>query len=494
MGDGVYNVLLISSDHHRGDALGILGHPVAFTPHLDKLAQQGILFRRVYSECPVCIPARITIMTGRRPGTDDASSSYNYYKECSPIRHEQTLPRLFARAGYHTQGIGKMHFFPQRCRYGFDSTIIEEEGRLLPGLYRDDYEQWLQDQGFAGQYHSHGVTNNELTARPWHLPEAAHPTNWTARESCRWLLRRDPESPFFLWMSFSAPHPPFTPPESYWKLYRDVQIPDPREGDWSSPEKIPAEIRRVSIPGNHETYTGQRYTQTVRAYYALITQIDLQISLVLGTLREQGLLDSTIILYISDHGDMMGDFGLFAKRVFYEGAANVPFILVLPQNHSRHRCGEICQNPVGLQDLLPTLLDAAGLEIPKDISGISALKGFEDPELSRKLIHGDYKKGPDTPDSSHMLCDGRFKYIWYNEGNIEHLFDLEADPLEQFNLAAKEQHRDLIRRWRKLLVSVLEQEHNADVQNGKLVSLPYPNIDVKRYQARNYFNPRGMHY
>lgn len=494
MADQGYNVLLISSDHHRGDSLSILDHPVAFTPHLDKLAQQGILFRRTYSECPVCIPARITIMTGRRPGSDDASTGYNYYEECSRILHEQTLPRLFARAGYQTQAVGKMHFFPQRCRYGFDSTIIEEEGRLLPGLHRDDYEQWLQDQGLAGENHSHGVTNNELTARPWHLPEAAHPTNWTARESCRWLLRRDPEAPFFLWISFSAPHPPFTPPHAYWELYRDIQIPEPREGDWSSLDKMPAEIRRISIPGNHETYTGQRYAQTVQAYYALITQIDLQISLVLGTLREQGLLDSTIILYFSDHGDMMGDFGLFAKRVFYEGAANVPFILVLPKDHRDYRYGEICHHSVGLQDLLPTLLDAAGLEVPEDITGISALKGLKDPKQARKLVHGDYAKGRDTPDASHLLTDGKIKYIWYNEGDIEHLFDLKEDPQEQANLAAQEEHRDLTRQWRQSLVSVLEQENSPDVRDGQLLSLPYPDIDVKRYRGVNHFNPRGMHY
>lgn len=459
MADQGYNVLLISSDHHRGDSLSILDHPVAFTPHLDKLAQQGILFRRTYSECPVCIPARITIMTGRRPGSDDASTGYNYYEECSRILHEQTLPRLFARAGYQTQAVGKMHFFPQRCRYGFDSTIIEEEGRLLPGLHRDDYEQWLQDQGLAGENHSHGVTNNELTARPWHLPEAAHPTNWTARESCRWLLRRDPEAPFFLWISFSAPHPPFTPPHAYWELYRDIQIPEPREGDWSSLDKMPAEIRRISIPGNHETCTGQRYA-----------------------------------LYFSDHGDMMGDFGLFAKRVFYEGAANVPFILVLPKDHRDYRYGEICHHSVGLQDLLPTLLDAAGLEVPEDITGISALKGLKDPKQARKLVHGDYAKGRDTPDASHLLTDGKIKYIWYNEGDIEHLFDLKEDPQEQANLAAQEEHRDLTRQWRQSLVSVLEQENSPDVRDGQLLSLPYPDIDVKRYRGVNHFNPRGMHY
>jgi arylsulfatase len=489
-----YNVLLISSDHHRGDALSILGHPVALTPHLDKLAQQGILFRRAYAECPVCIPARITIMTGRRPGADGASTGYNYYEECSPIRHEPTLPRLFTRAGYQTQAIGKTHFFPQRCRYGFDGTIIEEEGRLLPGLHRDDYEQWLQDQGLAGQYHSHGVTNNELTARPWHLPEAAHPSNWTARESCRWLLRRDPDAPFFLWTSFSAPHPPFTPPQAYWEMYREAPVPAPLRGDWSAPEKLPAEIRRMSIPGNYDSHVGERYRQTARAYYALITQIDLQISLVLGTLREQGLLERTIILYLSDHGDMMGDFGLFAKRVFYEAAANIPFILVLPPTHPDYRCGEICYQPVGLQDLLPTLLDAAGLQPPRQSTGISALAGLREPEQARRLLHGNYKRGRQSTDASHLLTDGRIKYIWYNEGDIQHLFDLQEDPREQINLAGREEHRELTGRWRKRLASVLEAEDSLDVREGKLQSLHYPDIDVKRLRSENHFNPRGMHY
>ena len=292
-------------------------------------------------------------------------------------------------------------------------------------------------------------------------------------------------------MSFSAPHPPFTPPQSYWELYRDVPIPEPREGDWSSQQKMPAEIRRLSLPGNHETYSGQRYAQTVRAYYALITQIDLQISLVLGILREQGLLEDTIILYVSDHGDMMGDFGLFAKRVFYEGAANIPFILVLPKGHPEYRCGEICPHPVGLQDLLPTLIGSAGLEIPEGITGINALEGLRDPEKARKLLHGDYKRGRHSADACHLLSDGRFKYTWYNEGNIEHLFDLQTDPLEQVDLA--EQDHELARRWRQELVSLLEMENSPDVRDGELVSLPYPEIDVKSCRGENYFNPRGMH-
>lgn len=489
-----YNILLISSDQHRGDSLSILDHPVALTPHLDKLSQQGVLFRRAYSECPVCIPARMTIMSGLRPGTGDNSMGYNYYKECSPLLPAQTLPGILGRSGYQTQAVGKMHFFPQRKRYGFDHMIIEEEGRILPGLYRDDYELWLQNQGFTGENHSHGVTNNETSCRIWHLPERAHPTNWTAREACRWFNRMDPDCPFFLWMSFSAPHPPYTPPQAYWELFRDAAIPEPIRGNWSSPEMLPAEFKRSIFSSNYDRIKGEWYAKTVRAYYALITQIDFQISLVLGMLRERELLESTIILYIADHGDMMGDFGTFAKRLFYEGSANVPFILVLPEGHPDYRCGETSFNPAGLQDVLPTLLDAAGIEIPADISGKSVLAGLKYPEQARPLIHGDYTKGPETPDACHMITDGRIKYIWYNEGNVEHLFDLERDPQELVNLAVKSENQSLLIQWRGKLISVLEEESSVDLVNGKLRDIPYPELDEKKLRSMNPFNPRGMHY
>ncbi len=491
MPDKPYNILLITSDHHRGDCLSILDHPMAHTPHLDKLAQQGVLFRRAYAEC---LPARMSVMSGRRPGTDEGSMGYNYYRECSPLLPAQTLPGVLSEEGYQCQAVGKMHFFPQRKRYGFHDMILDEEGRRLPGLVRDDYEQWLQDNGFGGEDHSHGVANGEMSARAWHLPERAHPTSWTAREACRWVNRRDPGSPFFLWLSFSAPHPPFTPPRAYRELFRDIPVPEPRSGDWCAPERLPAEFIREQVSKNSDRLTGRWYAETVRAFHALITQIDFQISLVVGMLRERGLLDSTVILYTADHGDMMGDFGTFMKRVFYEGSANVPFILVLPPGHPDRRCGLVSRDPVGLQDVLPTLIDAAGLNLPGGITGVSALAGLRDRSGARELVHGDYTKGPETRDASHMLTDGHMKYIWYNEGDIEHLFDLERDPEERVNLAADRGNAAIVSEWRRRLVSVLQEEMSPDVRDGKLVSLDYPEMDLEELRSQNKFNPRGMHY
>jgi arylsulfatase A-like enzyme len=377
--------------------------------------------------------------------------------------------------------------------------IIDEEGRVLPGLFKDDFEMWLQDNGFVGENHSHGVTNNESNCRIWHLPERAHPTNWTARETCRWINRLEPDTPFFAWMSFSAPHPPYTPPFAYWELFRDIPIPEPITADWASLDKVPAPFVVCQLPGNFDWMKGEWYRKTVRAYHALVTQIDFQISVVIGMLRENRLLENTIILYLADHGDMLGDFGTFAKRVFYEGSASVPFILVLPEGHPDYHCGEISYNPVGLQDVMPTLLDAAGLEAPGTITGMSALAGLKDPSMARTLVHGDYTKGADTTDASHMITDGHMKYIWYNEGNREQLFDLERDPKEQRNLAsenemAKKETASLVAEWRQRLIDVLTDERSPDVKDGRLVDIPYPEIDERRLRSLNIFNNRGMHY
>lgn len=191
---------------------------------------------------------------------------------------------------------------------------------------------------------------------------------------------------------------------------------------------------------------------------------------------------------------MLGDFGSFGKRIFYEGAANIPFILVLPRDHPDRRYGELCEGPVGLQDVLPTLLDAAGLDIPGNISGMSALSGLRKSGPARDVLHGDYTKGPDTADASHMLTDGRMKYIWYNEGNIEHLFDLVQNPREQVNLAARPENGPLASDWRERLASVLEREGSPDVKDGKLVHIPYPQLDESALRSIDIFNPRGMHY
>ena len=167
------NVLLISTDHWPAALLGEAGHPVIQTPTLDELARSGVRFSNTYAECPVCIPARRTLMTGTTPRTHGD----RVFNETLPMPDVPTMAQTFREAGYQAYAVGKLHVYPQRNRIGFDDVILDEEGRTQYGV-TDDYELFLGDQGYAGQQFYHGMSNNQYTARPWHLSEADHVTNW----------------------------------------------------------------------------------------------------------------------------------------------------------------------------------------------------------------------------------------------------------------------------------------------------------------------------
>src|SRR5690606_24596622 len=191
-------------------------------------------------------------------------------------------------------------------------------------------------------------------------------TNWATRQMCRMIRRRDPTRPGFWFLSYCHPHPPLVPLQAYLDLYRDFEPPPLKMGDWASGEaELPYALRAIQQswgPFNPEQLRGIR-----RAFYALCTHIDHQLRLVIGTLREEQLLDNTIILFTADHGDMLGDHGLWAKRLYYESSANVPMILVGTAGDERVGHHRVDNRLVGWQDVMPTLLDLAGIPIPSQV-------------------------------------------------------------------------------------------------------------------------------
>ena len=202
------NVLLICVDHWGGRLIGKLGHPDVLTPTLDRFIENGIAFDNAYTTTPSCIPARREIMTGAHSRTHGD----RIFDETLPMPDLPTLAQTFRDAGYQAYSVGKLHVYPQRDRIGFDEVISCEEGRHHLGGDDDDFERFLQSEGYGGQELTHAMGNNVYDTRPWHLPEHCHPTNWTAREMCRVIQRRDPTRPAFWYCSFIAPHPPVVPP------------------------------------------------------------------------------------------------------------------------------------------------------------------------------------------------------------------------------------------------------------------------------------------
>ena len=452
------NVLLICTDHWAAEHFGFAGHPSVMTPGLNEIMSCGVRYSNAYSECPVCIPARRTLMTGQTPRTHGD----RVFNDTLDFPDVTTMAQAFREAGYQADAVGKLHVQPQRDRIGFDSVLLDEEGRSQKGGL-DDYDIYLGDAGYPGRQYDHGMSNNQYNWRAWHLPEETHATNWAARSMARVIKRRDPTRPAFWYLGFRHPHPPLVPTQSYLDMYRDVAIDAPRIGSWAQdPETLPYAVS--ALCGRSRLYSDAEIIEARRAFYALCTQIDHQIRYLIGTLRMEGIIDDTIILFTSDHGDMLGNHRMMAKRVMYESSANIPMVLLPNKGNPRVPEGVVDDRLVGFRDVMPTLLDLCGIPIPETCEGISMVG-----EETRGHLYGEC--GEDDH-ATRMVRDERYKLIYYPVGNYRQLFDLANDPHEMENLADDPAHGATLERMTALLVSELYGGDLEWVEGGALVGRP----------------------
>lgn len=454
------NVLVFCFDHFPGLLMGAAGNRDILTPTLDHLCACGTRYSQAYSATPICIPARRALMTGT---TAKTHGDRIFQEKLAMDPRLPTLPQVFREVGYQSFAVGKLHVYPQRDRIGFDEVILNEEGRHHLDNIRDDYELYLADQGYCGQELTHAMGNNAYTVRPWHLPEHCHPTHWTARQMCRAIQRHDPTRPAFWYCSFSAPHPPVTPPADYLDMYRELGIGDPLIGDWArDPDQMPYALRR------HRSRMVDMSERAIRlarlGFYAQCTYIDHQMRLVIGTLREQGLLDNTMILVTSDHGDMLGNHNLFGKPPMLEYSVKIPMILVPHSGCERVGIGQVDERLAELRDVMPTVLDLCGIPIPKTVEGESLLSG-----MPRKHLYCELHEGAAA---MRMIRADRYKLIWYPVGNRFQLFDLENDPMECEDLGQDPAHQSVVERLCALLRDELYGSDLGWVQDGKLVGEP----------------------
>lgn len=471
------NVLFVSVDQWPGYLLGCAGHPVIQTPTLDHMAKLGTRFNRAYAESPICIPSRRSMMTGLSPrGHGDRS-----FNPTLPLKNLPLLAQSFRSAGYQSVAIGKLHVYPPRDRIGFDDVLLAEEGRPKLGAI-DDYEMFLASQGHAGEQFMHGMNNNDYLNRPWHLDEASHVTNWITREAAKTIKRRDPTRPAFWHVSYTHPHPPLAPLQCYLDMYRDISIDSAVHADWQKAKHIPAldAVRSYWPVGENP----DKHKKLRQAYYALCTHIDHQLRIILGTLREEDLLDDTIILFTSDHGDMLGDFGLWAKRLFYEGSSAVPMILIDRANSRRVQADHIDSRLVGLQDIMPTLLDLAGIDIPSSVEGLSMIQPKQ-----RKYLFGECRE---DSGATRMVHDGRHKLIWYPAGNVFQLFDLDQDPLEQVDCIDAVEYAGIQKTLKEIMISQLHGVDLAWQKDGQLIGFTPPQQKFKADRAMS--GQRGLHF
>ena len=406
------NILILHTDQQRFDTINALGHTHVDTPNIDRLVARGTSFTRAYSSNPVCMAARHDLLTGV------SGRHHGYWGNSRAFiqdRALQTVPRLLTEAGYQTIGVGKMHHRPDREHHGWAHMRTMEE---LPNCRENDaYLQYLDRSGFGHIRCQHGV-------RPlfYHVPQVSrvpeehHGSAWVATEMIDWLTE-ERDRPFYAFASWVGPHPPLYVPQNYLDQYHDRSLPDPCGQPDFSWRQTPATLENVE---------GLPYQRLREAYFAAITLIDTHIGRILDTLEETRQIDNTVIIFMSDHGEMLGDREGYQKHVPYEGSAHIPMIACgpgIPQG--------VCESPVTTWDVAATVLEVSNVEVPDDHALVGeSLRNVANESGDRSIVFqngGGAKRYVAAANRTHKFVH------WYNGGD-EWLFDLTSDPFEQVNI------------------------------------------------------------
>ena len=459
------NIVLIVADQFRGDCLGILGHPDVKTPYLDTLAARGAYFPNMYTACPSCIPARAALLTG----LSQEKNGRVGYQDGLPWEYEHTLAGELSKEGYYTQCIGKMHVHPPRKLMGFHNIEIHD-GYLhyyrkddTPAYehqtFYDDYLYWLKDQkGITRDIDDAGLQCNSWLARPWPYEEKYHPTNWVTERALDFLRRRDHEKPFFLNVSYVRPHPPLDAPQCYFDMYRHMNLRKPVRGDWNDENAL--NQRGWEFDSLTGTLDETQTNEALIGYYACITHLDHQIGRLLEALPK-----NTVIMFTSDHGEMLMDHMFFRKSLPYRGSASIP--MILSGTSLRGKQDKVCE----LRDVLPTLIDIAGGEKRDFTDGESLLS----PGEGREYLHGEHTYG-DL--SNHWIVTKTDKYVWFSKTGREQYFDLEKDGNETHNAINDACCLERVNKLRAFLIDSLKDRPEGFVKDGRLtpVDKVYPMI------------------
>ena len=445
------NILLILTDQLRTDALGCYGGSFVPTPNIDALASRGVLYRNCYTDCPVCTPARASLWTGKSVMGHGVYGLHDILPE-----NERLFPELLREAGYPTALFGKLHV----------SGRLADMNELHPHTGFDVYENALSPYNHECRYHAYrdwlATRHPALLERLGragtsfgYIPEEAHFSTWVTERSMEFIGRQAAGGPFFCCASFVDPHDPFDDhPEDYLDLvdeaalaaFEDVPI------DYEPPDGVKRELQG-GVLGCAADFTGEQIQRMRRSYFASIALLDKCVGNLVRSLEENGLLENTLVLFTTDHGEMLGQRGLLGKGAyFYEPCARVPFIACGPGFEDGN---DSPRGFVQLRDIAATVLAAAGFEaetITDLMPASQALQrsGTRDYAISfyRNSCISRQKVFWDPPILCSMIREGTLKLTLYNaaaaDGSVQgELFNLAADPRETRNLWASPDYQSL---------------------------------------------------
>ncbi|MEN6643245.1 MAG: sulfatase-like hydrolase/transferase [Armatimonadia bacterium] len=482
------NILLITADHMRSDAVGANGNSFVETPNLDALAGRGVTFTNAFSPNPICIPGRACITTGNYPHKCTGHKSNS-----GRILDDQVkLAEHFNAAGYWTAAIGKLHYAPYsppgqpRLLHGFQHCELCESGRVVgqfdpTGQMRglEDYHDYLHDVGWGGYQRAHGIGNNDVHAGPSALPAEHHEEAWVGSRSVASLerhLRERPDQPFMMWTSFAKPHSPYDPPEPYNRRYDPRALPPPIGSYDLLADRDPL-IRSWPAAYGWDKLSPEGVQYSRAHYFGLVTFQDEQIGRIVRCLDEAGQLDNTIIIYSADHGDLQGDFGCFFKSNMFNGSVNIPLICAGPRIAAQGRNAEL----TGLQDILPTLAGLTNSPLPQSVDGDDLSPLLADAAARGREFY--VSQSLASPAQRYMLRTRQYKYVYHELGGVEELYDEVEDPQELRNLA--KERPEVVSELRGALVDWCRDNGDEEIfDGGDLKVSPEDAAQVNEFEAR----------
>jgi arylsulfatase len=431
------NIVFVITDQQRFDTIAAGGAEWMYTPVLDRMSREGVRFSRMYCTSPSCSPSRASLFTGVYPHTNGV------------YRNDEPWPfswvQLLAESGYRCVNVGKMHTSPFEDSFGFhERHVVENKDRATKRLpyFMDQWDKALSIRGFEKPsritYRKRPDYAERMGAFEWELPTDLHSDNFVSNLACTWLQSCSTEEPFFLQIGIPGPHPPYDPTPEALSIYEDRIIPSPIRDDGPLPKPIQA-LRQSHLDVDHdgivhlENPTKEQLMRQRKHYFANVSMIDEAMERLLEALQDKGVLDDTIVIFTSDHGDSLNDHGLSQKWSMYEHSVRVPAIVWSP---GRIPGGRVVEDLTALFDFAPTILELAEAEVPEWMEAESLVPYFgkEQPK-GRQYVFSEHAGDRIFNGTAFMTMvrDDQYKLVHFAETDGQ-LFDLSADPEERVNL------------------------------------------------------------
>jgi choline-sulfatase len=437
------NVVVIMSDEHDPRIMGCSGHPFVKTPHLDALAGRGIRFTNAYTPSPICVPARAAFATGLRV------HQVGLWDNAMPYTGQQRgWGHVLQEQGVRVESIGKLHYRSVEDPAGFDEEhlpmhVVGGHGMVWASI-RDPFKPRVNGPRMLGERIGPGESSYTQYDRA------------VTERAVRWLQdagTRQDEKGFVLYIGLVAPHFPFVVPDEYFKLYPLDQLPEPKLHPNTGYQRHPWVQEYADFMGSEDKFVdAQERLRAFAAYYGLCSWLDHNVGQIVGALEAAGLGSNTQIVYTSDHGDNLGARGVWGKSTLYQESVQVPMLLAGPGI-----APAVCDTPVDLLDLFPTILQGAGID-PAPEMGARPGKALLDiaalpTDLERAILSEYHAAGSNS--AGFMLRKGRWKYHHY-VGFAPELFDLENDPEELQDLAVSPAHAEVLECMRQALFAICD--------------------------------------